>query len=233
MTETKKTITTKTPKKSTAEAKTTKKTDLSVPVFDLAGKSAGRLSLPAEIFGTKVNDVLIAQAVRVYLTNQRGGNASTKTRGKVSGGGKKPFKQKGTGRARAGSSRSPIWVGGGTIFGPQTHPYSQTMPKKMKLRALSSALSRKLSENKIVAVKGLETLPAKTKKVAEVISTLPASPKYLIILDKKYPQLQLGSRNIPNVSTRQAADLTTYNLINNATVVLTAESLKSLIQRWN
>lgn len=210
-----------------------KSAKLSIPVFDTTGKSAGNMELPAEIFGVTVNKVLIAQALRVYLTNQRGGNAHTKTRGKVSGGGKKPWKQKGTGRARAGSTRSPLWVGGGTTFGPQTHEYSQTMPKKMRLKALSCALSQKLIDEKIIAIKGLELLPAKTAKVAKAINSLPQSPKYLIVLDKKNPELQLGSRNIPNVKTKSAVDLTTYNLMNNSTLILTAESLKVLTQRWN
>ncbi len=205
---------------------------LSIPQFDIDGKSVGSLDVPVEIFGATVNQTLIAQAVRVYLTNQRAGNANTKTRGEVRGGGKKPWKQKGTGRARAGSTRSPLWVGGGTTFGPQTHLFSQTLPKKMRLKALSAALSQKLAEDKIVAIKGLETLPAKTAKVAKAINSLPKSSKYLILLDKKRPEFQLGARNISGVSTKSAVDLTTYNLINGSTLVVTAESLKALIQRW-
>lgn len=220
----------KTPKVAPVTLKVVK---LTIPVFDLTGKSTGNMEVSAEIFGAKVNEVLISQAVRVYLTNQRGGNANTKTRGKVRGGGKKPWKQKGTGRARAGSTRSPLWVGGGTTFGPQTHEYSQTMPKKMRLKALSCALSQKLIDQKIIAVSGWATLPAKTAKVAKAINSLPESQKYLIVLDKKNPELQLGSRNIPGVSTKSAVDLTTYNLMNNSTLILTAESLKVLTQRWN
>ncbi len=231
---TKKTTTKKVePKTKAVSADKPKSSKLSIPVFDLTGKSAGAMEVPAEIFGTKVNKTLIAQAVRVYLTNQRAGNANTKTRGSVSGGGKKPWKQKGTGRARAGSTRSPIWVGGGTTFGPQTHVFAQTLPKKMRLKALSSALSQKLTEDKIIAVKGLETLPAKTSQIAKVVNSLPKSDKYLVILDQNQSALKLGSRNLPNVSIKSAVDLTTYNLINNTTIIFTSDSLKALTQRWN
>ena len=231
---TKKTTTKKVaPKTKTVSVDKPKSAKLSIPVFDLVGKSAGVIEVPVEIFGAKVNQTLIAQAVRVYLTNQRAGNANTKTRGKVSGGGKKPWKQKGTGRARAGSTRSPLWVGGGTTFGPQTHGFTQTLPKKMRLKALSSALSQKLTEEKIIAVKGLETLPAKTSQIAKVINSLPKSSKYLVILNEKQPAFKLGSRNLANVSIKSAVDLTTYNLINNTTLILTPDSLKALTQRWN
>lgn len=223
--------TTKTVKKPITN-KAVKTSKLSVAMFDIEGKSAGTITLPEKVFGAKINKILIAQAIRVYLTNQRAGTANTKTRGKVSGGGKKPWKQKGTGRARAGSTRSPIWVGGGTTHGPINHPYSMTMPRKMRLAALASALSQKTADGQVVALKGLESLPAKTAKISKVISILPKSAKYLILVDKKHADFALGARNLPNVSIAQAVDLTTYNLANNSTLVLTPDSLKVLEQRW-
>ncbi len=231
MATTKKTTTAKTDT-TTAKAVKNDSAKLSIPVYDLTGKSAGSLAVSSEIFGTKVNKVLIAQAVRVYLTNQRAGTANTKTRGEVRGGGKKPFKQKGTGNARQGSKRSPIFVGGGTVFGPQSHEFSQTMPKKMRLKALSCALSQKLNDQKIIALKGLDTLPAKTAKFAKVIESLPKSAKYVLVLDQKRSALQLGVRNLPNIETKMASDLTTYNLINNSTLIVTSESLQVLTSRW-
>src|SRR3989344_6029979 len=130
-------------------SKTTKKGSLFAPVYDLKGAKSGTLALPKEVFGTKVNNSLMAQAVRVYLANQRQGNATTKTRGEVQGSSKKIYRQKGTGRARHGSLRAPIFVKGGIVFGPKPRDFSLDLPKKMKRKALFSSLSAKAADSEV------------------------------------------------------------------------------------
>src|SRR3989338_1504391 len=167
----------KTPSKSVRKSAAVKKelpreTGLKLSVYDLKGKSVGKINLPKEIFGVKVNDKLMAQAVRVYLANQRQGTVSTKTRGEVKGSSRKIYRQKGTGRARHGSIRAPIFVKGGLVFGPKPRDFGLSLPKKMKKAALFAALSAKLRDGEVKVVQGFEKLPAKTKNVAESLSKM-------------------------------------------------------------
>lgn len=139
-----------------------------VAVYDIAGKQAGEIELNESVFGVEVNEALLHQAVVMQLASQRLGTHSTKTRGLVRGGGRKPWKQKGTGRARAGSTRSPIWVGGGVTFGPQPRSYAFKMPRKQRRLALKSALSAKLTEGELVVVDSVNFEQPKTKNVVQM-----------------------------------------------------------------
>lgn len=194
---------------------------LSIDVYDLKGKVVEQIALPKEIFGAKVNSVLIAQAVRVYLANQRKGTASTKTRGEVTGSTRKIRRQKGTGRARHGSLRAPIFVKGGIVFGPKPRDFSLEFPKKMRRAALFSILSQKYKEGEIKAVKGLEKIQPKTKEFISVMKHLNLSPKdnkkVLLVLPKtsSHEHIIKAVRNITGVTFIQATQLNTYQLLQN------------------
>src|SRR5579872_7102950 len=157
---------------------------LSVALFDVAGREKGTVKLPEGVFGGKINKPLMAQAVRVYLANQRMGAAVTQTRGQVDGSTRKIYRQKGTGRARHGGIRAPIFVGGGTAHGPKPQDHSLTMSKKMKRASLFSALTVKLKDNEITFAKGLDQLEAKTKVMAKALQSISSSKKILFVLPK-------------------------------------------------
>lgn len=199
---------------------------LSVEVFDLSGKSAGTATLPKEIFGQPVNKKLIAQAIRVYQTNISTHTAHTKTRGEVNGGGAKPWKQKGTGRARAGSSRSPIWVGGGKVFGPRFRDVKLAMPQKMRHGALISALSAKLNDKEIKVVSGFEKSLPKTKSVVNLVKTLNLTGTTLIVIPEKNDNLKLATRNIQKVSTDVVTNLNALTVLSCKNLILSKESIE-------
>lgn len=212
----------------------TAKVSLKVKVFDVAGKEAGSMSLPEEIFGTKPNKVLLAQAIRVYLANQRQGNASTKTRSEVAGSRKKVWKQKGTGRARHGSITGPIFVGGGITFGPRPHDFSLEMPKRMKKAALFSALSQKLIDGKIMIVDG--DFSGKTKQVAMFLKTVGLTDKKgngmksLIITNKDAKMTRQAASNIMNVNIETSENLSVYPVMNSKNIVITKASIEELVK---
>ena len=155
---------------------------IALSVHNIKGENVGEVSLKDNIFNTKVNKYLVHQAVKRYLANRRRGTASTKNRSEVRGGGAKPWKQKGTGRARAGTNSSPIWVGGGIVFGPTPRDYSFSLPKKMKVAALKSVLSNKLENKEIIIVDNLSLEENKTSKMVEILINLQAFKKPLIII---------------------------------------------------
>ena len=191
---------------------------LSLPVFDIKGKETGSITLPIDVFGVKINPILMAQAVRVYLANQRRGTVSTKTRGEVQGSTRKIYKQKGTGRARHGSIRAPIFVHGGRVFGPKPRDYSLAFPKKMKKAALFSALSSKVNDAQVKVVDGLEKIEPKTKQMVSVLKQLQLTQKnkkVLMVLDKKNDTIIKAARNIEGVTIRVAENLTTYEVLQN------------------
>ena len=180
---------------------------ITAEVLDLTGKVTEKISLSKEIFGAKINKVLIAQAVKVYLANQRQGTASTKTRGEVEGSTRKIYRQKGTGRARHGSIRAPIFVHGGVVFGPRPHDYSLKLPQKMKRNALFSALSAKFNDGEIKILQDLEKLEPKTKKFAEVIKNLGLEnkkKKILLITAAETENLKRAAQNIEGVTITAA-----------------------------
>jgi len=182
---------------------------LSAQVFGLDGKVKSHMTLPAEVFGQTPNKQLLAQAVRVYMANQREGSASTKTRGEVEGSTRKIYKQKGTGKARHGSIRAHIFVGGGIVFGPVPHSFSMDFPVKMKRKALASALSTQLKAGNILVVDGLETVN-KTKGMAEALTAIGTKKGVLVVLAKEAGQASRTARNIESVSILPAVSLNTY-----------------------
>lgn len=196
-------------------------------VFDLTGKEVGTVQLPKEIFGGKVNEPLLLQALRVYQNNQHQGTSSTKTRSEVRGGGAKPWKQKGTGRARAGSNRSPIWRGGGIIHGPRPHDINLDLPTKMRRAALRSALVTKLED--IIIVNTLKTKESKTKQVAQALKALDLTGKKLLfVLPESDKEVVRASRNISKVNLTKASDLNAWQVIHSAKLVLDKDALTKL-----
>lgn len=200
-------------------------------VKNTAGKDVGKYDLPEDIFGQKVNQDVIHQATVMYRANLRQGNASTKERKEVRGGGKKPFKQKGTGRARAGSTRSPLWKGGGVTFGPKPRDFSYTIPKKIKLAALRESLKAKYLDDQLVCLDEIAIDSGKTKDFAKVLSALQIRGKVLALFDEAGQKVQLASRNIPGVSLTRAGDVNALDLMNNKNILLTKTSLETLLKR--
>ncbi|PIY93872.1 MAG: 50S ribosomal protein L4 [Candidatus Levybacteria bacterium CG_4_10_14_0_8_um_filter_35_23] len=207
---------------------------LKVEVLDLKGKVIESMNLPKEIFGAKINKVLLAQAVRVYLANQRKGTHSTKTRGEVEGSTAKIYRQKGTGRARHGSKRAPIFVKGGIVFGPKPRDYSLKLPKKMRRLALFSSLTAKKDEGKIIVLSGLEKIEAKTNKMADVVKNLKLEGKnkkvLLVTPDtiNAFENVYKAGRNLKGVSIISAKMLNTYEVLNAKTLLLMKTSIEVL-----
>lgn len=203
---------------------------LSASVYDLKGKAVGRVSLPAEIFGVEEKPKLVAQAVRVYLANQRQGNASTKTRGEVTGSTRKIYRQKGTGRARHGGLRAPIFVHGGIAHGPTPHDFSLSLPQKMKRLALFSSLSSKLKDGEIKII-DLNKIAPKTKVMAKALKNLELSGKVLLVTPggmKEFANVYLAARNIEGVKILTAVTLNTYDVLDNKRILFVRDSLDVL-----
>ena len=213
-------------KTSTPKTPVTKSTvSLSTKVFDMQGKNVGTISLPKEIFGQTPNQNLLAQALRVYFANSSPRKAHTKTRGEVRGGGTKPWRQKGTGRARAGSIRSPLWVGGGTTFGPRFQDIKLTLPSKMKHKALIYALSEKAKSGGIKIIQNIEKMEPKTKKIANLLSKLEVGKKTLLVISEKSQNVTLATRNIQNISVETPSNLNAYTVIRNNSLLISKDSL--------
>ena len=196
---------------------------------DLDGTEKGKVDLPDSTFGIAPNRQAVYETVKGILRNQRQGNASTLTRGKVRGSGEKPWRQKGTGRARAGSRKSPLWVGGGRVFGPQPRDYSVTVPKKTRRLALRSVLSDKAAGGVISVI---DSAPAveepKTKVYAEFWNAMAKEgEKCLLVLDKHDENIFLSARNIPRLFVTTNANLNTYDALNVDRLIFTAEALKA------
>lgn len=210
----------------TAVPKTTA-TGLIVQVYDINGKSAGTVSLPKEIFGQKVEANLLAQAVRVYQANSVPHTAHTKTRGEVRGGGKKPWRQKGTGRARAGSTRSPLWVGGGITFGPRKNEKKLTLPQKMRKKALISALSEKVQAKQVKVISGIEKIQPKTKIVSNLLNKLETKGQSLLITSQNPPAvgIKLAARNIPNLKLTSPQNLNAYEVLKNNQILISKDAI--------
>jgi len=216
-----------------AVSKPNKSVSMNASVFDIKGKVAGRMELPAEIFGAKINDSLMSQAVRVYLANQRQGTSKTQDRGEVDRTTKKIYQQKGTGRARHGSRRAPIFVGGGRVFGPTPRDLSLSISKKMKTLALFSALSSKLKDSEIKIIQGLETIEPKTKLMAEVLKNLEIkdASKILLVMSKPGKELEnvyRAGRNIKGVEIVSANSLNAYRVLDNKMIILMKEAVNGL-----
>lgn len=199
---------------------------MEIEIKGIDNSTKGRVTLPEDIFGLSGRKDIIHGAIVNFLANQRQGTHATKTRGMVSGGGKKPWRQKHTGRARAGSIRSPLWRGGGTVFGPQPRDYYRSLPQTIRKRALQEALSAKFSSGEIVAVESLNIDKPKTKEMIKIIDGLGLSDKsLLIVLKDKDEKVILSARNIPGVDVMRVADLNAYHLLSHDRVLITKEAL--------
>ena len=191
-----------------------------VKVFDMAGKEVGELALSEKVFGAEVNAAVLHTAVRAYLMNQRQGTQSTLTRTEVSGGGKKPWRQKGTGRARQGSTRAPQWTHGGVALGPKPRDYRVTLNKKVKQIAMFSALSSKVADSDLIVIDEIKAAEYKTKKMAEMLKAVGAKKKVLVVLPDTDP-MTLGSlANIPGVKTAQFNTINVYDILNCDTFIM-------------
>lgn len=200
-----------------------------VPVYNTQGERVGEIELSETVFGAPVKPALMHQAVVMYLANQRRGTAATKTRGMVSGGGRKPWRQKGTGRARQGSIRAPHWRKGGVVFGPQPRDYSQAMPKKARRAALRSALSAKVADGELIVLEGLSELGLerpRTKEFAALVKRLDLEGKRpLFVLARPDLTLYLSARNLPDVDTEYVDRLNVYKVLRHGHVVLAREAV--------
>jgi large subunit ribosomal protein L4 len=191
-----------------------------VTVYNIEGKKVGTLELNDAVFGVEINDHLVHMAVVQQLANKRQGTQSAKTRAEVSGGGRKPWRQKGTGHARQGSTRSPQWKGGGVVFAPKPRDYSFKMNKKEKALAIKSALTSRVNEAKFFVLDDLSFDAIKTKKMKAVLDNLKLE-KALVILDKKDENVLLSARNLPKVRTVISNSINVYDILKYDTVVLT------------
>ena len=194
-------------------------------VFDIEKNKVSEIELSDAVFDVEVNEAVLYEVVKMQMALRRRGTADTKERGEISGGGKKPWRQKGTGRARSGTSRSPLWRGGGTVFGPHPRDYSFKVPKKVRRKALMSALTLKYRGNQMVILRDFPLTEIKTKKFVEVVNRF-GWEKVLIILDKSYPVLEKSSKNIKNVKMMRSEGLNVYDLLNYEHVVLLEPSVK-------
>ena len=198
-----------------------------VSVYNMEGKEVGKLDLNDAIFGVEVNEHLVHLAIVQHLANMRQGTQKAKTRAEVSGGGRKPWRQKGTGHARQGSTRSPQWRHGGVVFAPTPRDYSFKFNKKEKRLALKSALTSKVADGKLMVVDELKFDEIKTKKFAEVLANLDAK-KALVIINENDKNVVLSARNIPDAKTSLTGNINVYDVMNAGTVVLTKDAVSTI-----
>ena len=199
-----------------------------VALFNIAGEEIGKVKLSDEIFGHEVNESVLHTVVTAYLANQRQGTQSALTRAEVSGGGIKPWRQKGTGRARQGSTRSPQWTHGGVVFAPKPRDYRMSVNKKVKRLAMKSALSSKVNENNIVVFDALDIAAPKTKEMIKVLENIKADKKALIVMDEKDENVVKSAHNIPGVRTALVSTMNVYEIVNHYTLVLTEAAAKKI-----
>ena len=198
-----------------------------VSVYNMEGKEVGTIELNDAVFGAPVNEHLVHMAVVQHLANKRQGTQKAKTRSEVSGGGRKPWRQKGTGHARQGSTRAPQWTGGGVVFAPTPRDYSFKMNRKEKRAALKSALTSRVQENKLIVVDELKFDEIKTKKFAEVLKNLNLD-KALVVLNENDEKVVMSAKNIPTVKTTQINTINVYDVLKYNTVVLTKAAAESI-----
>lgn len=210
---------------------------VTLPVLNTEGKEIDKIKLDTSVFDGTINEAAIYQVVCAFRANQRKGLASTKTRGEVSGGGRKPWRQKGTGRSRQGSIRSPLWRHGGVVFGPHPRDYAYRLPKKLKDLALKSSLNAKLKENNFMVLDNFPIDKPKTKEVTKIFFNLKLNPKnkkpqvILLLLDKLDKSLKLAMRNIALLNFNQATSTHAYEILAAQKLIITKEGLLALTKR--
>lgn len=220
-------------KASVSKAKSSKGSGVfSVPIYNTSGKSVGAFSFDKKIFTGDVNKKVLYQAILMYNANKRQGNASTKTRGDVSGGGKKPWRQKGTGRARAGSTRSPLWRHGGVIFGPHPRDYHFDIPKKIKTLAFLSSINSKLNDKKVIGIEEVRIEEPKTKKFKAIVDALKLEGKSLFVLGGIDENIKRSSNNLREVSVRNYNDFSTMDVLTSDNLVMSKTALEKLPGRF-
>ena len=199
-----------------------------VKVYNIEGKEVGTIDLSDAVFGVEVNEHLLHMAVVGQLANKRQGTQKAKTRSEVSGGGRKPWRQKGTGHARQGSTRAPQWVGGGVVFAPTPRDYSFKLNKKEKRAALKSVLTDKVQTNNLIVVDELKLDEIKTKKFVAVLNNLNVTKKALVVLNDNDTNVVMSARNIPTVKTSLTNTINVYDILNANTVVVTKDAVKTI-----
>lgn len=200
-----------------------------VTLYNAEGQETGNVSLNENVFDIEVNEHVVHEVVVAQLAAKRAGTAKTKTRGEVSGGGRKPWRQKGTGRARHGSIRSPLWVGGGTTFGPQPRDYKKRVPKKVKKLAVKSALTAKVEEGNLVILDSINFAEPKTKKMISLLDNFGvANDKVLIVLEERNDNVYKSARNLQGVRVVTPNRVTVYDLLNSKKVIMTKEAVSKV-----
>lgn len=199
-----------------------------VDLFDINGKKVGDIELSDSVFGIEVNQYALHASVINHLANMRQGTQSTKTRTEVRGGGKKPWRQKGSGRARQGSIRAPQWTGGGVALGPKPRSYRYTLNKKLRRLALKSALSSKVAENEIIVIDKIDLEEYKTKEIVKMLANFNVDSKALIVLNEKNDKVVKSAGNIPGVATTLSTTVNTYDVLNHDKLIITADAVKKL-----
>ncbi|MGI5859429.1 MAG: 50S ribosomal protein L4 [Tepidanaerobacteraceae bacterium] len=197
-----------------------------VTLFNIQGEQVGEIELSDDVFGTEVRPDILHRAMVNYLANQRQGTANTLTRAEVAGGGRKPWRQKGTGRARHGSIRSPLWRKGGVTFGPKPRSFKTTMPKKLKRFALKSALSAKIVENELILLDSLSMEAPKTKEMVSILKNLKADKKSLIVMATKDKNIEKSARNLPGVKATYVNTLNVYDILDHDNLIMTKEAAR-------
>lgn len=199
-----------------------------VNVYNMLGEQTEEMELKEDIFGIEVNENALHAVVKNQLANRRQGTQSAKTRAGVRGGGKKPWRQKGTGRARHGSTRSPIWTGGGVTFAPKPRDYSYKVPKKVKKLAIKSALSSKVLDKEIIVLDKLSLESPKTKEMAKILANVKADKKSLIVMDEKDINVIKSAKNIPNVKTTLVNTLNAYDILKFDSFIITKDAVNKV-----
>lgn len=199
-----------------------------VTILNMAGAEAGSIELKDDIFGIEVNQYAVHEVIKNYLANQRQGTQSAKTRAEVRGGGKKPFRQKGTGRHRQGSSTDPSQVGGGVVFAPKPRDYRYTVPKKLRRLAMKSALSSKVEEKEIIVLDSLTFGAPKTKDMIKMLENVKAAKKALIVMADKDENVIKSAANIPGVKTTLVSTMNVYEIINHTSFIITKDAINKI-----
>ncbi|SMP69708.1 50S ribosomal protein L4 [Anoxynatronum buryatiense] len=199
-----------------------------VPVYNVSGEKVSEIQLNDSIFGVEINTHVMHAVVKNQLANKRQGTQSAKTRAEVRGGGRKPWRQKGTGRARHGSSRSPIWVGGGTVFAPKPRDYSYKLPKKVRRLALKSALSSKVLSETLIVLDDLQMEQPKTKEMTNILKNLKVDGKALIVMEQVNDSVIRSARNIPGVQTTLVNTLNVYDILKYDRFIITRNAVEKV-----
>lgn len=204
---------------------------MKVPVWSPEKEPVGEIELPPAIASQPPREHLLYEVVKMQLANRRAGTAATKTRGEVRGGGKKPWRQKGTGRARAGSTRSPLWVGGATVFGPQPRSYAYRLPRSARKTALRAALALKQRQGELFVVSEIVLPEPKTKRMVAFLSRLGLEKKILIVIPEENPAIERAARNLPEVKVLRSEGLNVYDLLLHRSILFTRDAIMRVSER--